>query len=63
MAVSVTLSANGQTATVGKPSKLFVIQSGGYAVSNDGLRVLNYALIEQATTAPITVVLNWMEKR
>ena len=67
--VPITLSSNGQTVDVGKPTALFpthlalgpvpAIQRHQYIVSLDGQRFLMNVTTEQQFTTPITLILNW----
>ena len=68
MAVPIQPSANGQTVKAGAPIPLFrtqvngALQSNGsiqYVASPDGQRFLMNTVITEATTMPITVILNW----
>jgi len=68
MAVPIQLSANAQTVKAGTPIPLFrtqvngALQSNGsiqYVASPDGQRFLMNTVITEATTMPITLILNW----
>ena len=60
MAVPVTLQANGPTVEAGAPVALFAMRAGSqFAASPDGQRFLINTALEDASTPPITVVLNW----
>jgi Tol biopolymer transport system component len=68
MAVPVELPANGQTVEPGRPVALFETHIGGavqgfnkqqYVVSSDGQRFLMNVSPDEASTAPITVLVNW----
>src|SRR5262249_7618513 len=59
MAVPVTLRANGQVES-GAPVALFQLRPRSeYEASRDGRRFLIHAPTEDASSSPITVVLNW----
>jgi hypothetical protein len=68
MAVSITVSTDGQTLEASAPVRLFPtrLASGAgfapgeqqYAVAPDGRFLLN-AVVDEAKASPITVVLNW----
>jgi dipeptidyl aminopeptidase/acylaminoacyl peptidase len=68
MAVPVEFPANGQTVEPGRPVALFETHIGGavqgfnkqqYVVSPDGQRFLMNTVTDQASTSPITVLINW----
>jgi serine/threonine protein kinase len=68
MAVPVEFPASSQTVEPGRPVALFETHIGGavqgfnkqqYVVSSDGQRFLMNVSADQATTAPITVLVNW----
>ena len=61
-AVSVTPQQNGRM-EVGTPTALFPIPQGApYDVTRDGQRILVGRPVGQATTPPITIILNWKPK-
>jgi hypothetical protein len=57
------VNVKGETFEVGATLPLFVIRVGGpgnvYDVTADGQRFLVNVAVEQQTTSPITLVLNW----
>jgi hypothetical protein len=61
--MAATVNGKGSNLEVGAIKPLFTTRAGGprswYAVSPDGQRFLINTIPEQATSAPITVVLNW----
>jgi hypothetical protein len=68
MAVPVEFPPTGQTVEPGRPVALFETHIGGavqgfnkqqYAVSSDGQRFLLNVRPDEASTAPITVLINW----
>ena len=60
MAAPITLPGNGQAVAVGTPVALFTTRTGSsFAASPDGQRFLVNTALEDAVTAPITVILNW----
>jgi Tol biopolymer transport system component len=71
MAVSLRLAADRQTVDAAAPVPLFATRVGGavqgiarqqYAVSADGKRFLMNTLVEDASTAPISVIFNWQPR-
>ncbi|MBI4472755.1 MAG: protein kinase [Acidobacteria bacterium] len=71
MAVSIRTASNGKTLEAGTPVPLFNTRIGGavqgndrqqYMVSPDGRRFLMSTLTEEATSSPITIILNWKPK-
>jgi hypothetical protein len=60
MAVSVTLKPNRQVVEAGTPVSLFPTRVGSsFEVMPDGQRFLLLTPTEEASAAPITVILNW----
>jgi eukaryotic-like serine/threonine-protein kinase len=60
MAVSVTLNPDRKTVETGTPVALFPTRVGStYEAAPDGQRFLLLTPTEEASTAPITVILNW----
>jgi serine/threonine protein kinase/Tol biopolymer transport system component len=68
MAVPISLSADGGSASVGAPVPLFLTHVGGavqgasrqqYFVSQDGRRFLMNSVMEGAPFSPLTLILNW----
>ena len=68
MAVTIGIASSGQAVDAGAPVPLFSTRVGGavrgfdrqqYVVSPDGRRFLMNTLIEEASTSPIRVILNW----
>lgn len=63
--MAVPVMTTGSTFEAGKPVALFPTQIVGqpfktqYAIARDGRFLINNQTPEQATTAPITLVLNW----
>jgi serine/threonine protein kinase/Tol biopolymer transport system component len=71
MAVSLRMAADRQTVDADAPVPLFPTRVGGavqgfnrqqYMVSADGKRFLMNMLVEDATTSPISVILNWQKR-
>jgi serine/threonine protein kinase len=71
MGVPIQLPANGDDVEAATPVPLFATRVGGavqginrqqYMVSADGQRFLMNTLVEQASTSPIMVILNWTPK-
>ncbi|HTI50035.1 MAG TPA: protein kinase, partial [Planctomycetaceae bacterium] len=59
MAVPITMSADGRSVDAGRPVALFATRSGAqYAAASNGQRFLINTPLEEATTPPITIVLN-----
>ena len=73
MAVPIDMSANGQSVTPGIPVPLFttrvgrIIGPGGsgpqYVVSADGQRFLMSTLVQDGSSSPIRVIVNWKPQR
>ena len=73
MAVPIDVSANGQSITPGIPVPLFttrvgrIIGPGGsgpqYVVSADGQRFLMTTLVQDGSSSPIRVIVNWKPQR
>jgi len=64
MAVSVKLDPNRQTVETGTPVALFPTRVGSSGeVTADGQRFLVLTPTEEASIAPITVILNWSSDR
>jgi hypothetical protein len=62
MAVPVMVQANGRL-DAGTPAALLPIPQGAfYDITRDGQRILISKPVGQATTPPITVILNWKPK-
>lgn len=68
MAVSIAFGSKGGGLEPGAPVPLFATQVGGaiqgasrqhYFVSADGERFLMNVVLDEATTSPITLILNW----
>jgi dipeptidyl aminopeptidase/acylaminoacyl peptidase len=60
MSVPVTLQANGASVDLGTPVALFTMRLGSqYVASADGQRFLINAFVGDASTLPITIMLNW----
>ncbi|MDQ3665217.1 MAG: hypothetical protein M3410_01240 [Acidobacteriota bacterium] len=64
--MAVEVKGNGSTFEVGVPKALFELRVPGlpgprnyYVVAADGRRFLVISLLEEATSTPTTVVLNW----
>jgi Tol biopolymer transport system component len=71
MGVPIQFSGNPQSAEVGTPFPLFVTHTGGaiqavnttsYIVSPDGRQFLMDTIVNESTTSPVTVILNWKPK-
>ena len=71
MAVPIQVTPNSQSVEPGVPIPLFVTRIGGalqnfnereYLVSTDGQRFLMNTVTDEASTSPITVILNWKAK-
>ena len=71
MAVPIQFVPNGQAAEAGAPMPLFATRVGGavqgvhrqqYIVSPDGQRFLMNTVTDEASSSPITVILNWKPK-
>ena len=71
MAVPIGLASKGQAVEPGAPVPLFATHVGGavqginrqqYMVSPDGQRFLMNTVTQEASTSPITVILNWKPK-
>ena len=71
MAAPIRFASNGQAVEAGAPVPLFATRVGGalqpyprheYMVSPDGQRFLLNTVTEEASTSPITVILNWKPK-
>jgi hypothetical protein len=65
------LAPDGRTLTAGPPTALFMTRIGAaiqptgrhqYIADSDGRRFLMSTLIEDTSTAPITLILNWKPK-
>jgi Tol biopolymer transport system component len=71
MAVPIRLSSNRETVELGTPAGLFATNVGStaintnrqqYVVSPDGQSFVMNSVVGEATTSPITVILNWKPK-
>jgi Tol biopolymer transport system component len=72
MAVPIRVVSNGKVVEAGTPRGLFTTTVGStalntnrqqYAVSPDGQSFVMNSIVDEATTSPITVILNWKPKR
>jgi hypothetical protein len=72
MAVPIRFSSNGETVEPAAPFALFATNVGSsainanrhqYAVSPDGQSFVTNSVLEEASTSPITVILNWKPRR